>query len=64
MNKRIKSRPTEGTGEALPPISFQEKITTGLSHIKLSHFANKHTGDLTAMNEAALFTLNIHILDK
>lgn len=43
----------------LPPLSFQEKIKTGLGHIKLDHFAHKHTGDLTAMNEAALYTLNV-----
>lgn len=48
----------------LPPISFQEKIKTGLSHIKLDHSANKHTGDFTAMNEAVLYTLNIHKMDK
>lgn len=46
-------RYTEGTGSlGVPPfISFQD-------------FANKLTGNLTAMNEAALFTPNIHILDK
>lgn len=33
-------------------------------HFKLDHIANKHTRDLTAINEAPMSTLNIHILDK